>query len=1003
MADDTFPVISSTLPDGTTGLPYFGTLSATGGSTPYSWSSSPDDIGHRKLPNSDPNKSLPLGLFLDTNTGIIQGIPLLQGGFSFPIYVADSFGHIRSSDVVINLSGDTDTPYKKLVLLTPNAKYYWQLNEAAGTTFTDLIQGIVLSSETPIVAATDPKSGYANYTYGYEPFQGQVNYSGVLPEIHNNLYNYTIEFWTNIFSDTGNPEKYSIFYYGGNGSGVNDDNYVINIWRNAITGKISLDWQYGNGNVESNTFDIVVTNKSHIVIQKSSIDLSLILTAFFLDENNNVTSLSSTINYIHEPSGGTRNTNLYLCGIKSNHISKLAKGLDQIPETEAMSFSDLAFYVGSMNPLFLESHFVIGTGTSIISNTPIDPTLFPIFNQNPNPIILLQGDPLDLTFTIINGSPPYTVKSFKLQDNNIAVQFDGDVTITVTGNLPNLGTFIVGIMVEDSNQYQTQSPLNIIVSKPEIRIYRSNHTASLLKDNTVLIAGGIDDQGDQYGPYVKKAQIYDNNSRLFLPIADMNLGRYQHTSTTLQTGEVLITGGTTQAGITNNTELYNVGSFVTSFPMNVSRHQHTATLLLSGHVLITGGSTSSIHPKSELFIKSIGFSFSGELSVNRLGHTATLLIGGKVLIVGGYDGGSSVYNSAEIYDPVTGLFTPTGSLNTERFNHTATLLNGGNVLITGGKTSSGITFTAEIFDPNTGLFTYVGNLNLSRYNHTATAYFSGNRVMITGGQYSPFASDATEAAEIYDIVSQTFTFTSPLNANREFHTATLVSNNEILIACGNLNVDSDTTGLYTLSALDLYDPNRATFQPISCTYDPTFLAAQMHLVNDTFSVIGLKAGNTDDGYYKIVIPFSFKVFGVDYGNDQNGGIYVGTNGYITFGYHSLSHAPSPSMGKAFMLCGGDRSSGKLKMFYDGNTIRFRQEGGIFPTDPDSNTLLYEVTFFKDQKMNLVWGFCPEDGVMGISDGVSLVPSVTFASNTSYAFESDTHGNTWSITSGEVSF
>src|ERR1039458_6720683 len=66
-----------------------------------------------------------------------------------------------------------------------------------------------------------------------------------------------------------------------------------------------------------------------------------------------------------------------------------------------------------------------------------------------------------------------------------------------------------------------------------------------------------------------------------------------HTATLLPDGEVLIAGGVTEhaPGITNACELYDPatgGSRLTG-PMTVARYDHTATLLSNGKVLVIGG------------------------------------------------------------------------------------------------------------------------------------------------------------------------------------------------------------------------------------------------------------------------------------------------------------------------------------------------------------------------------------------------------------------------------
>jgi len=62
-----------------------------------------------------------------------------------------------------------------------------------------------------------------------------------------------------------------------------------------------------------------------------------------------------------------------------------------------------------------------------------------------------------------------------------------------------------------------------------------------------------------------------------------------------------------------------------------------------------------------------GFHAIGDMGTKRAGHTATLLQNGKVLIAGGYND-TEVLATAELFDPATGIFTPTGVMTTQRFS-----------------------------------------------------------------------------------------------------------------------------------------------------------------------------------------------------------------------------------------------------------------------------------------------------------------------------------------------
>ena len=103
------------------------------------------------------------------------------------------------------------------------------------------------------------------------------------------------------------------------------------------------------------------------------------------------------------------------------------------------------------------------------------------------------------------------------------------------------------------------------------------------------------------------------------------------------------------------------------------------------------------------------------------GYTTTLLPDGKVLLAGGAGApalppvGSSVA-SAELYDPATKSFTPTGDMTMGRWRHAPTLLLSGKVLIAGGYSENAgrptdpARISAELYDPSTGIFTPTGNM-----------------------------------------------------------------------------------------------------------------------------------------------------------------------------------------------------------------------------------------------------------------------------------------------------
>lgn len=273
-------------------------------------------------------------------------------------------------------------------------------------------------------------------------------------------------------------------------------------------------------------------------------------------------------------------------------------------------------------------------------------------------------------------------------------------------------------------------------STGNMNVSRSGHTATLLPNGKVLIAGGYN------GDYLASAEIYDPAARTFRPTNNMHTARSGHVTVLLPNGKVLLVGGVgTGWTFLKNAELYDpaTNSFTTTGDMLAARESHTVTLLRNGKVLIAGGhkdrrAAMTIYSSAEIYDPATGkFTATGDMTRIRHKHGAVLLTDGRVLIVGGADkrDGRPPYSSVEIYDPATGTFSATGDMNSPRYKlqDTIVLLKDGKVLIAGGANR------AEVFDPAKNRFSYVtGDMGASRHFATATRLQSG-QVLIIGGYH----------------------------------------------------------------------------------------------------------------------------------------------------------------------------------------------------------------------------------------------------------------------------
>jgi hypothetical protein len=125
-----------------------------------------------------------------------------------------------------------------------------------------------------------------------------------------------------------------------------------------------------------------------------------------------------------------------------------------------------------------------------------------------------------------------------------------------------------------------------------MNFHRYKHSAVLLTDGKVLIAGGIASYPDK--PRYTTAELFDSATNSFVKTGDMILDRFKVKNATvlLQNGKVLIAGGSW------GLEIYDpaTGTFSFKYSEMMTRYYSTATLLPDGRAVIIGG-YSSIQPQ----------------------------------------------------------------------------------------------------------------------------------------------------------------------------------------------------------------------------------------------------------------------------------------------------------------------------------------------------------------------------------------------------------------------
>ena len=363
------------------------------------------------------------------------------------------------------------------------------------------------------------------------------------------------------------------------------------------------------------------------------------------------------------------------------------------------------------------------------------------------------------------------------------------VRIHVTGNQPASGILLAGGTAWNSTAPLASAEIwnpakgTVTQTTTPMTTPRASHTATLLTNGKILIAGGI-------GPgstAVNSSELFDPATGSFTPGPLMTSAHASHTATLLNDGTVLIAGGVNESGaVTAVAEIYDPvsNSFTQVSGLTYARKQHTATLLEDGTVLVTGGVLSGFEDNTPCEIYTpvdLAFLPGPVVTTRGAGSAAVRLANGQVLNLGG-EYAITAETSAELYTPGTANFSPTtGSLAPMREFSAALLLPDQTAIVVGGiKNLSGNVVPAgltNIYNPSTGTFSNVSSAKEQRdyptavlVKNTSTAY--DNQVVVAGGVRANTGTSNGTAIEVYNPVSQTWTTAGAMTTSRTNLTAT---------------------------------------------------------------------------------------------------------------------------------------------------------------------------------------------------------------------------------------
>ncbi len=368
---------------------------------------------------------------------------------------------------------------------------------------------------------------------------------------------------------------------------------------------------------------------------------------------------------------------------------------------------------------------------------------------------------------------------------------------------------------------------------------RRDFAAVALRDGRILVTGGLDTHDPDRWQAYSSTYVYDpaTPGGTWTKVGLLGTARVAPATAVLPDGRVLVAGGAYKDGPPYD----STGSSGVTLARTTSTRPGEGA---SGGVRfddIAPPSTGVALATAELFDPSTGrWSPTGSMRFARAGAAAATLADGRILVVGPSSSGDGsgdarmdprVYNTAEVYDPATGRFSPVGSLppidraaissagvdvptSDPSWTQIGTLvpLPGGGALLVGHSDEwkhEGSVTRSFRFDVPSGRWRQVGPASAGVNNWKAgtwrqtpevdlagafAAALPGGHVLVAGGTtYNGTASwEKSRVARLYDPATDTWLSLPPMPTGRQGGMTIALADGSVLLIGGNeTSTDSD--------------------------------------------------------------------------------------------------------------------------------------------------------------------------------------------------------------------